>query len=156
MKKMNDLDRRMTKQDVELINGVCAMQPLEFTTHFMTLIPKFIDVSQRMGWMEGTPEVPEGEYKGFNAVLLDDLNRKQGVCGLVYCNKFPRWIVDVQSQKHDGHDIEVTEDEDGATRTLYTGWAEKYYNEAEDEIAFNSILNCRVIAYKELPIFDRI
>lgn len=154
MTKKNELDRPITKQDIELLNGVCAKQPLDFTAHFMTLIPKIIYTAQRIGWMEGTPDVPEGEYKGFNVVLLDEKNRNQGVCGLVYCNEYPLYIEDYPDYKADGHNIIQHEDENGDITTLYTGWAEKYYNGYEDKTEFNLILSKRVVAYKEFPVFD--
>lgn len=148
---MTDLDRLMTNDDVLLINTVCGGMPLDFTTKFMTRIPKLLKIADSLGWEHDlTPEVELGDVEYFNVVLVCEDGNQRVIGSVGYLNHYELNIEDPEGYSG----VELREDEDGDITTFYTGWAFSERDSYEEVDTWDFIESERVIAWKALPTYN--
>ena len=154
---MSKLNREVTKDDIAIIQALCHGRGLDFTNQVIRLIPEFIEVANSIGWIEGVPSVPEGDYQSFNIALMrEDDPSEIIVTTAVYLNKYEMNFEDTESIEAFqalGFNIGVEYDKHEDVAQFYTGWAFETMDTYEETYSFDFIHSDRVKAYKELPKF---
>lgn len=152
---MDDLNRKMTQDDTTLINAVCAGMPLDFTSQFMSRIPRVLDAYNAIGWVHDlVPEVAEGDYQSFNAFIVCQDYQKRVVSGIAYLNRYELDFEDVGDYIAQGYDIDVVTNEQGDVSHFYTGWAYQGYDSYMEYEKFDPLEIGRLIAWRELPKYE--
>lgn len=147
----SDLNRSVTKDDIAIINGVCKGRSLDFTTEFMTCLPQIIQVSNKIGWINGVkPVVEDGAYLRMNgAVRWYKDDQPQVVGSLAYLNRYPINIDNIgESAK------KFTFEYYDGINALYTGWACIEAGNEYNNPHFELLEDHQVVAWKPFPVFE--
>lgn len=151
---MNELDRKMTKDDTTLINAVCGGMPFDFTSQFMARIPAVLEAYNDIGWVHDlVPDVPDNDYKGFNAVIVGEDGKKHVVACMAYLNRYELNLENPEHYIDQGYDIDVVKDKWDDIACFYTGWAFQCYDSYEEQTTFDFLETGRLIAWRELPTY---
>lgn len=145
-----DLNRKVTKDDIAIINGVCSGRSLDFTTEFMTCLPQIIQVANKIGWIKGVkPVVKDGHYVRMNgAVRWYEGDQPQVVGSLAYLNLYPVNIEDMVEYVNNF----AFENFNG--QKVYTGWACIEAGNEHNNPHFELLQDHQVVAWKPFPVFE--
>lgn len=147
----NNLDRKITRDDIALMNGVCAGRSLDFTTEFMRCIPQIIDIANCIGWVkDGIPDVKSGGYEVFNgAIRWNEREKASVISSLAYLNQYPLYVDEWPELVEYGHKVEEINGD-----IVYTGWAYKQVVSGGDlKPYFEMMHDWQIEAWKALPVY---
>ncbi len=150
MNSQTIVDRPITKDDVKMINDICAGRSLDFTTEFMQILPQLVLVAEQIGWIEGVkPEVEQGSYLSVNGAIRWYETDEPTVTGaLVYMNHYNLNTEQMDDQHDPDHNVvRVGKD------TFYTGWAILEAGNERHRPYFEFLRDYQVLAWKPLPTY---